>query len=90
MATTKNALAGKSITLTFHEGVKASEIQATLEKIYKESGCLACGLVGFDLRFDVVSNPPLFERFADIRAVRNVVVQPRDIGNVNIPGKIGG
>ena len=84
MATSRNPLAGKTVTLQFEEGVKATEIQAALEKIYKESGCLACGLVGFDLKFDVRVNEPLFTRFKDISAVRNVLVQPRDLGNVNI------
>ncbi|HEX6160769.1 MAG TPA: hypothetical protein VF111_11425 [Thermoanaerobaculia bacterium] len=88
MATTtsKNNLQGQSVTLTFKPGVKKEEINAALEKIYLEAGCLACGLVGFDLDFKVAPVNPAFDRLRvlDLKGVTNISVQPIQAINANI------
>lgn len=53
MATTKaSRIAGKTVRLTANGGrspVKADQVHAALEQIFKLNGCLACGLLGIDL-----------------------------------------
>lgn len=49
MATTTNRLAGRTITLAVRKGTTKEHIQTTLESIYRLSGCLTCGLLGFDV-----------------------------------------
>ena len=55
MATVKKAVAAKSklagsVTVTLPRKVDAKTIHATLDKIFKLNGCVACGLGGIDLR----------------------------------------
>lgn len=89
MATTtaKNNLQGQSVTLTFKPGVKKDEINAALEKIYKEAGCLACGLVGFDLDFKVAPVNPVLDRLRvqDFSGVTNINVRPL-VTPINVKG----
>jgi hypothetical protein len=41
----------RRITLAIRRGAKPEQIHRTLDQIFKLSGCLACGLLGFDLHF---------------------------------------
>ena len=52
MATTTNKLSGRTVTLGAARGRKITPetVEAALKQIYKLSGCLACGLIGFDIR----------------------------------------
>jgi hypothetical protein len=78
-----NNLAGRSVTLTFKEGVKKEEINAALEKIYLEAGCTGCGLAGFDLDFKV--QDPVLDRIriTDLKNVAGIRILPREL-NVNL------
>ena len=51
MATTTKAskLAGRKVRVFVNREVKAETINRTLERIYRLSGCLACGLLGYDI-----------------------------------------
>jgi hypothetical protein len=37
------------VTLSVRENISAEAVHATLDRIFEESGCTACGLLGFDL-----------------------------------------
>jgi hypothetical protein len=37
------------VAMSVREGVSADAIHKTLDRIFEESGCTACGLLGFDL-----------------------------------------
>jgi len=41
----------RRISLTIRRDAKPEQIHRTLDQIFKLSGCLACGLLGFDLHF---------------------------------------
>jgi hypothetical protein len=54
MATTKAAskIAGKTVRLSASGGknpVKAEQVHAALEQIFRLNGCLGCGLLGIDV-----------------------------------------
>lgn len=87
MATTKNNLQGQSVTLTFKPGVKKEEINAALEKIYLESGCPACGLIGFDLDFKLAPVNPILDRIRieNFKGLANIDVRPR-ANTINVKG----
>jgi hypothetical protein len=37
------------VTLSVRENISAESVHATLDRIFEESGCTRCGLLGFDL-----------------------------------------
>jgi hypothetical protein len=47
------------ITVQLKRNIKKEQVNALFERLYKLSGCLACGLLGFDLQLisDSVINP---------------------------------
>ena len=47
------------VSIRLKKNVKKAQIDALLERIYKLSGCLTCGLNGFDLHLvnEAVINP---------------------------------
>ncbi len=47
------------LTIQLRKNIKKDQVNALLERIYRLSGCLACGLIGFDLQLisDSVINP---------------------------------
>ncbi|HJW93513.1 MAG TPA: hypothetical protein VJ901_07840 [Thermoanaerobaculia bacterium] len=53
MATTKAAskIAGKTVRLSApgRTPVKADQVHAAMEQIFKLNGCLGCGLIGIDV-----------------------------------------
>jgi len=52
MATAINRLAGKTVRLAAGGGTRKitpKMVEAALKEIYKVSGCLSCGLIGFDI-----------------------------------------
>lgn len=84
---TKNNLQGQSVTLTFKPGVKKEQINAALEQIYLESGCPACGLIGFDLDFKLAPVNPFLDRIRleDFKGLSSVNVRPR-VETINVKG----
>ncbi len=60
MATTTNRLRGKTVTLAAGRKITPKNIDLALKEIYRLSGCLACGLLGFDIRILGGDPDPLF------------------------------
>jgi hypothetical protein len=50
MATaTQNRLSGRRVTINVQKNVKPEQVNAALAELYKLSGCLSCGFLGWDL-----------------------------------------
>jgi hypothetical protein len=68
MATTIKRAEPVRLAIQLRKGVKKDQITAIFERLYRLSGCLACGLNGFDLQLigDSLVNPAVNE-IADAR-----------------------
>ena len=74
MATTK-ATNRVSLSIQLRKNVKKEQINSLLERIYRLSGCLACGLNGFDLHLvnESLINPAVNELAgAELDGIANV------------------
>ena len=47
------------VAIQLRKNIKKEQVNALFERIYRLNGCLACGLLGFDIRLisDSVINP---------------------------------
>ena len=61
----------QSIRLSLKKDITAEQIQQALGEIYKAAGCHRCGLLGFDVRLQVI-DPPLQSQFDKIGGVAGV------------------
>lgn len=76
-----SALSGKTLAVGVKRGVKAESLHKALDEMLRLGGCLACGLIGFDISFQGVIDPAIEQfrnleqiegiRFADVR--QNIV-----------------
>ena len=46
--------ATQRLNFSFEKGITPKSIEAILQKVYLEAGCRSCGLLGFDIRFQVI------------------------------------
>jgi hypothetical protein len=53
------ALSGKTVQLGFGPGVTRESIHVALDTLFAISGCLACGLLGFDAHLYGVNPDPV-------------------------------
>ena len=58
----RSALSGKTVRLGFDPSVTPESIHRALETLFEISGCLACGLLGFDIHLHGVNPDPVLER----------------------------
>lgn len=61
----------KALTFSLEKSVTRDAIQALLEKVYTMAGCRNCGLLGYDVRLQVV-NPAIRTDFKGIDGVVDV------------------
>jgi hypothetical protein len=59
------------IQVAFKEGINADAIHRIIDQIFKEVGCTACGLNGFDLRFRV-DDERFAQKFRNVEGVAHV------------------
>jgi len=71
MATTRSKIAGRTVTLTASPGAKitADLVHASLERIFRLNGCLACGLLGIDIHVHGGDPEPLLGDVEGFNAV---------------------
>lgn len=58
----RSALSGKTVRLGFDPSVTPKSIHEALETLFEISGCLTCGLLGFDIHLHGVNPDPVLER----------------------------
>jgi len=58
----RSALTGKTVRLGFDPSVTPESIHKALETLFEISGCLACGLLGFDIHLHGVNPDPVLQR----------------------------
>jgi hypothetical protein len=62
-----------TIQITLADEVKLEDLHSVIDRIVNLNGCRACGLGGIDVIFRGV-DPVIYQRFADIPAVRDVTL----------------
>jgi len=70
--TLRNALAGKTVRLGFDAKVTPESIHKALETLFEISGCLACGLLGFDIHLHGVNPDPVLQRVVAVEQFEGV------------------
>lgn len=58
----RSTLRGKTVRLGFDPSVTPESIHRALETLFEISGCLTCGLLGFDIHLHGVNPDPVLER----------------------------
>ena len=48
-SSSRGKLAGRKVHVFVNKGIKADTLNQTLDRIYRLSGCLGCGLLGYDI-----------------------------------------
>lgn len=61
-----------TLQLTFKEGITAKSVHDALDRIFKLHGCISCGLLGIDLRLQVVD--PAIKQIQVIEGVNNATL----------------
>jgi len=62
-----------TVQVTVGNEVSLKDLQALIERIVDLNGCRTCGLNGIDIHLRQI-DPVIFDRFADIEAVRDVTL----------------
>ncbi len=76
--------------LRFREGIQLDQLQELIANFVEMKGCPACGLNGFDLRFEVdprIRYRALTEKFSDV--LTEIVVRPLDADQFEVLGRQG-
>lgn len=63
--------ATQRLNFSLDKTITSKSIDAILQKVYIEAGCRACGLLGFDIRFQVI-DPESLGAFQGIEKLVNV------------------
>lgn len=64
------ALRGKTLTVGVKPHIKAEQLHKALDEMLRFGGCLACGLIGFDIRFIGVN--PAMDQFRGIEQAEGI------------------
>jgi hypothetical protein len=76
--------------LRLREGIQLDQLQELIKEFVDLKGCPACGLNGFDLRFEIdprIRYAEFAKRFDHV--LSEVVVRPFDIDQLDLPGRAG-
>lgn len=69
--------------LRFREGVTLQELQDVIAKYVDLKGCPACGLNGFDIRFEIDPRVRYSQLVQEFENLTEIEVQPVDVGRIN-------
>jgi hypothetical protein len=68
----RHSLSGKTVRLGFGPSVTPESIHKALETLFEISGCLACGLLGFDIHFHGVNPDPVVQKMVAVEQLEGV------------------